>query len=106
MAIFRLVSVSSSLFYLATGMSVPVAVPIAAPAADRERNDPVTFYQTMQSMIGDGLKAHYEPPKKLSHELFVLMLQLKEHEERDSKAKTLRARLRRAKASRAAAVSL
>jgi hypothetical protein len=34
----------------------------------------------MQTMIGDGLRRHYQAPKKLSHELFVLLLQLKEEE--------------------------
>ncbi len=33
-------------------------------------------------MIAEGLKARYETPKKLSHELFVLMMQMKEQERR------------------------
>ena len=64
-------------------MSVSVAVPLS----DHDGNDPVTFHRVMQNMIGDGLKARYEPPRKLSHELFVLMLQLKEEERRGKTAK-------------------
>jgi hypothetical protein len=41
----------------------------------------------MQNMIGEGLKERYEPPQKLSHELFVLMLQIKEQERREKLAK-------------------
>ena len=41
----------------------------------------------MQRMIGDGLKEHYEAPQRLSHELFVLMLQIKEQERREKLAK-------------------
>jgi hypothetical protein len=49
-------------------------------AADRESNDPVTLHRIMQTMIGEELRARYEPPQKLSHALFVLLLQLKEKE--------------------------
>ena len=38
-------------------------------------------------MIGHGLRARYEPPQKLSHELFVLMLQIREQERRDKLSK-------------------
>jgi hypothetical protein len=41
----------------------------------------------MQRMIGDGLQEHCEAPQELSHELFVLMLQLKEQELREKLAK-------------------
>jgi hypothetical protein len=57
-------------------------------------------------MIGDGLKARYEPPKKLSHGLFVLMLQLKEQEWRDKavkpRPKTAKPRAKTAKPQRSA----
>jgi hypothetical protein len=55
--------------------------PDAAPPA-REDNAPVTLHRTMQMMIGEGLRARYRPPQKLSHELFVVLLQLKEAERR------------------------
>jgi hypothetical protein len=42
----------------------------------------VTLHRTMQMMIGEGLRARYQPPQKLSHELFVVLLQLKEAERR------------------------
>ncbi|HTV38556.1 MAG TPA: hypothetical protein VMF12_19160 [Xanthobacteraceae bacterium] len=53
---------------------------MATRVADRDKNAPVTLHRVMQRMIGEGLKARYEPPKKLSHELFVLLMQLKENE--------------------------
>ncbi|MGA2894879.1 MAG: hypothetical protein ABSE22_18595 [Xanthobacteraceae bacterium] len=52
---------------------------MAILAADNS-NDPVTLHRVMQSMIGEGLRSHYQAPQKLSHELFVLLLQLKEQE--------------------------
>jgi hypothetical protein len=52
-----------------------------------ETDDPVTLHRVMQRMIGDGLKEHYEAPQRLSHELFVLMLQIREQERREKLAK-------------------
>ncbi len=37
-------------------------------------------------MIGEGLRERYKPPQKLSHELFVLLMQLKEQERREAAA--------------------
>jgi hypothetical protein len=47
---------------------------------------PVTLHRIMQAMIGEGLKEHYKPPQKLSHELFVLLMQMKEQERREAAA--------------------
>jgi hypothetical protein len=77
------------------GMSVSIAV----PAVDQDCNDPVTFHRILQSMIGDGLKARYEPSQTLSHGLLVLMLQLKEQESRD---KAVKPRAKTAKPQRSA----
>jgi hypothetical protein len=52
-----------------------------------ESDDPVTLHRVMQRMVGDGLQERYEAPQKLSHELFVLMLQIKEQEQREKLAK-------------------
>ena len=60
---------------------------MAAHAIKIESDDPVTLHRVMQRMIGDGLKDHYEAPQSLSHELFVLMLQIKEQERRDELSK-------------------
>ena len=49
-------------------------------AADAQSDPPVTLHRVMQDMIADGLKARYEPPTKLSHELFVLMMQINEND--------------------------
>jgi hypothetical protein len=54
------------------------------PAAVEE---PVTLHRIMQSMIGQGLRERYAAPQKLSHELFVLLMQLKENENRARKAR-------------------
>ena len=54
----------------------------AVGATAPDDNDPATLHRIMQSMIGEGLKKRYAPPQKLSHELFVLMMQLKENERR------------------------
>ena len=72
----------------------------AAPAAAPEDDDPVTLHRIMQSMIGEGLKARYEPPQKLSHELFVLLMQLRENE-RLGKARKAPAKRERTKAAAA-----
>jgi len=50
-------------------------------------DDPVTLHRIMQNMVGEGLKERYEPPQNLSHELFVLMLQIKEQERREDLAR-------------------
>jgi hypothetical protein len=47
---------------------------------------PVTLHRTIQRMIGEGLREHYKPPQKLSHELFVLLMQMKEQERREAAA--------------------
>jgi hypothetical protein len=55
---------------------------MAVLPASYEDDDPVTLHRVMQTMIAEGLKVRYQPPQKLSHELFVLLLQLKEQERR------------------------
>ncbi len=60
---------------------------MADHAADHVQNDPVTLHRVIQSMIGQGLKTHYQPPQRLSHELFVLLLQIKEQERSSAPAK-------------------
>jgi hypothetical protein len=54
----------------------------AAEALARRDNDPVTLHRTMQTVIGEGLREHYQPPQRLSHELFVVLMQLREEERR------------------------
>ena len=51
-------------------------------AGDGDRDEPATLHRTIQLMLGERLRAYYRPPKKLSHELFVLMMQMKEQERR------------------------
>jgi hypothetical protein len=53
-------------------------------AGDGDRDEPATLHHTIQLMLGERLRAHYRPPKKLSHELFVLMMQMKEQERRQA----------------------
>ena len=58
-------------------------------------DEPVTLHRVMQTMIGEDLRKRYEAPQKLSHELFVLMMQLREEErkleQQERKRKTQRA---------------
>jgi hypothetical protein len=49
-----------------------------------DRDEPATLHHTIQLMLGEMLRAYYRPPKKLSHELFVLMMQMKEQERRQA----------------------
>jgi hypothetical protein len=37
----------------------------------------------MQAAIADGLKEHFEPPRKMSHQLFVLMMQMNDRARRE-----------------------
>src|SRR4029077_5797386 len=41
-------------------------------------SEPASLYRVMQAMIGEGLREHYEVPQKMSHELFVLLMQMNE----------------------------
>jgi hypothetical protein len=50
------------------------------PKAGAQTDGPVTLHRVMQQAIAAGLKAQYEPPMKLSHELFVLLMQINEIE--------------------------
>jgi hypothetical protein len=67
--------------------TLAVARESVAGTEARPDNDPVTLHRTMQMMIGDGLREHYQPPQKLSHELFVVLMQLQEEERREKAAK-------------------
>jgi hypothetical protein len=51
---------------------------------ENQTDAPVTLHRIMQKMIGEGLRERYKPPQKLSHELFVLLMQLKEQERREA----------------------
>ena len=53
-------------------------------AGDGNRDEPATLHRTIQLMLGERLRAYYRPPKKLSHELFVLMMQMKDQERRQT----------------------
>lgn len=57
--------------------------------AERQNDEPATLHRVMQTMIAQGLKARYEVPPKLSHELFVLLMQINEHD-RKHKAAVIR----------------
>jgi hypothetical protein len=38
-------------------------------------------YRDIQTKIGEGLKAHYEPPKGMPHRLLTLLMQMNEQGE-------------------------
>ena len=56
-------------------------------------SEPASLYRVMQAMLGEGLREHYEVPQKMSHELFVLLMQMNERNTgaagREAKADTL-----------------
>jgi len=56
------------------------------PAPEPVSNAPATLYRVMQTMIGEGLRTRYEPPQRLSHELFVLLMQINEQDRRNRAA--------------------
>jgi hypothetical protein len=62
-------------------------------ASDHDADAPVTLHRTIQMMLGEKLRAYYRPPKKLSHELFVLMMQIKEQERRQAAATTRKTKM-------------
>ena len=62
-------------------------------ADEQESDEPVTLHRTIQMMLGEKLRAYYRPPKKLSHELFVLMMQIKEQERQQAVALARSAKL-------------
>lgn len=57
---------------------------LARQPIDNEADQPVTLHRVMQTAIAEGLKERYKPPRKMSHDLFVLMLQIND---RQAKAK-------------------
>lgn len=61
---------------------------------EHESDRPATLDRIMQKMIGEGLREHYKRPNKLSHGLFVLMMQLKEQERREASAHAASSRKR------------
>lgn len=62
-----------------------------APVALIPNDAPVTLHRIMQTMIGEGLRERYQAPKKLSHQLFVLMMQMKEVERQEARRSKLAA---------------
>jgi hypothetical protein len=46
--------------------------------AEGETERPATLYGVMQAAIAEGLQERYKPPQRMSHELFVLMMQINE----------------------------
>ena len=75
---------------------------MATHAAAADSTGPVTLHRTMQTMISEGLRERYQPPQKLSHELFVLLMQLQENETR---GKARRAQAKREPTSAMASVA-
>jgi hypothetical protein len=52
-------------------------------AANDEPFEPATLFRVMQAAIGEGLKERFEPPRKMSHQLFVLMMQMNDRARRE-----------------------
>lgn len=45
--------------------------------------EPATLLRVMQTVIAEGLQERYVPPQKMSHRLFVLMIQMKDRTRRE-----------------------
>jgi hypothetical protein len=45
---------------------------------DTQSQQPATLHRVIQAAIAEGLKECYKPPKKMSHGLMVLLMQLNE----------------------------
>lgn len=45
---------------------------------ETKSEEPVTLYRVMQATIGQELRARYEAPREMSHELLVLLMQMNE----------------------------
>jgi hypothetical protein len=58
-----------------------------APRAERETPDPATLHGVIRAAIARDLKAHYEVPQTMPHELLVLLMQMNE----DNRKKRARA---------------
>jgi hypothetical protein len=56
------------------------------PFPEHQDESPATLHRVMQTMIAEGLKARYQAPQKLSHELLVLMMQINEQDRRHKAA--------------------
>jgi hypothetical protein len=52
-------------------------------AANDEPYEPATLFRVMQAAVGEGLKDRYGPPQKMSHQLFVLMMQMNDRARRE-----------------------
>jgi len=60
-------------------------------SSDSQSDAPVTLHRVMQAMIGEGLRERYQPPQKLSHQLFVVMMQLNELDRKRARTDRLKA---------------
>ena len=69
-------------------------------AANDEPYEPATLFRVMQAAVGEGLKDRYEPPQKMSHQLFVLMMQMNDRARRE-RAQAEQAERAKAKAFKA-----
>jgi hypothetical protein len=56
---------------------------VSGHAANDEPFEPATLFRVMQTAIGEGLKERFEPPRKMSHQLFVLMMQMNDRARRE-----------------------
>jgi hypothetical protein len=54
-------------------------------AANDEPHEPATLFRVMQTAIAEGLRERYPPPRKMSHQLFVLMMQMNDRARREQR---------------------
>jgi hypothetical protein len=52
-------------------------------ATDDKSHEPATLFRVMQTAIAEGLRERYAPPRKMSHQLLVLMMQMNDRTRRE-----------------------
>jgi len=72
-----------------------------------EPNEPATLFRVMRTAIAEGLQEHYAPPQKMSHQLFVLMMQMNDRarRERAQAEQAAKARAKTGKCQSAASIA-
>lgn len=58
-------------------------IAMSGHATDDEALQPATLFRVMQAAIAEGLRERYEPPRRLSHQMFVLTMQMNDRTRRE-----------------------
>lgn len=58
-------------------------IDMSGRATNDEPLEPATLFRVMQTAIAEELRQRYAPPQKMSHQLFVLMMQMNDRARRE-----------------------